>query len=125
LGAGFSSMTLTVTGDGTQLLNQTFTTLAQATTWFNDTTQNLGLIGSGSLSASILTLKVVLTITTAHAGDGFYGDIIVGDPPGGSTTAFTQAMAGLPGRSGGGRLVGTSLDRAAFVLASPTRAAIA
>ncbi|HEV2364152.1 MAG TPA: hypothetical protein VGS12_08150, partial [Caulobacteraceae bacterium] len=124
LGAGFSSMTLTVTGDGTQLLNQTFTTLAQATTWFNDTTQNLGLIGSGSLSASILTLKVVLSITTAHAGDGFYGEIIVGDPPS-SSAAFAQAMAGLTGRPLSGAMLEsrTPAGEAPAMLARPAAAA--
>ena len=86
LGAGFTSMTLTITADGsaTPLFTQTFTTLASAETFFTNNAMDLGKLGTGALAGSTLTLTATLSITTASHGDGFYASLIVGDPPGAS-----------------------------------------
>ena len=103
LGAGFTSMTLTITADGgaTPLFTQTFTTLASAETFFTDNAMDLGKLGTGALAGSTLTLTATLSITTASHGDGFYASLIVGDPPGASAShRFIDAMAGLGGSGG-------------------------
>ncbi len=101
IGSGFTSLTFTLSADGSTLIDKTFTTLAAAESYFNDAAVNLGALGSGALSGSLLSLTATLSLTTDAAGSGFYFQMITGDPPGGSRTAtqFSQAMAGLGGAS--------------------------
>ena len=111
LGAGFTSMTLSITADGaaSPQFSQTFTTVASALAFFSDTTQDLGTLGAGSLSGNTLSLQIQMTITTT-AGEGFAGQIIVGDPPGAasSPSRFAQHIAGLGGGIGGSALPASS-----------------
>ncbi len=100
LGAGFTSLTFTLTGDGTSLVNKTFTTLASAQAFFSDTAMSLGSLSTGALGGNILTLVATFSITTDAAGSGFYAQMILGDPPGAAPGAssrqqFVHAMAGL------------------------------
>ncbi len=97
LDAGFTSLTFTLTGDGTTLVNQTFTTVAAAQAFFTDNAMDLGSLASGALGGNLLTLQASFTLTTAAPGDGFYAQIIIGDPPSAATHAsrFAQTMAGM------------------------------
>ena len=110
-GAGFTSLTFTLTGDGHTLVNQTFTTVAAAQAFFTNNAMDLGSLASGPLSGNILTLQASFTMTTAASGDGFYAQMIIGDPPpaAASPSRFAQTMAGLaaaasaPGSAGFGQ----------------------
>ena len=106
VGAGFTSLTFTLTADGSTVVSQTFTSLAAANAFFNDRYFSLGTLGAGALTASTLTLVATLTITTDAANSGYYFNAIIGDPPAASGSAaagqrFAQAMAGLGAKSGG------------------------
>jgi hypothetical protein len=99
-------VTFNLYADGADVLSETFATAAAAKTFFTDDAINLGSLASGPLSGSTLTLKAVLTVTSDTAGSGFYGDLIIGDPPGAakptaSHQGLVAAMAGFGARSGG------------------------
>ena len=97
LGTGFASLTFTLTGDGATLISQTFTTLAAANAFFTDHAVSLGSLATGALSGATLTLAATFTLTTSTAGQGFYAQMIIGDPPAATTGSqmFVQAMAGM------------------------------
>ena len=106
LGSGFIGLTFTLSGDGQTLISKTFTTLAKAEAFFTDHARDLGSLATGALSSNTLTLQVSFTLTTANPGDGFYAQMIVGDPPAtahanAGDRQFIQAMAGLAGGSAG------------------------
>ena len=79
------------------MVNQTFTTLGAAETFFTDHAFDLGSLASGPLSASTLSLTASLTVTTDTPGSGFYLQLIIGDPPPAAShsSRFAQAMAGM------------------------------
>ena len=86
------------------VIHQTFSSAAAAKSFFTNHAFDLGSLASGQpLGANTLTLHAVMSITTNVAGSGFYGDLIIGDPPGKATPAapdghrFIEAMAGLGG----------------------------
>jgi len=61
---------------------------------------DLGALGSGQLTGNSLSLQATMSITTAAGNSGFYGNLIIGDPPSagahlGAQHRFTQAMARL------------------------------
>ena len=139
LGSGFTSLTVDLTADGQTLINQTFTSVAQVLAFFsnpdgksNNQTIDLGnSLATGALSGNTLRLVATVTITTAKAGDGFYGGFIIGDPPGASQGPasrgqFVQAMAGLGGGIGGTALpISAALSPTQPMLAISRMAAIA
>ena len=101
MGAGFTGLTFTLTGDGTSLINQTFATVASAQAFFTNSAMDLGSLASGPLSGATLTLVATFTITTAASGDGFYAQMIIGDPP----TASDGQPAVRPLHGGDGRRI--------------------
>jgi hypothetical protein len=118
VGTGVESVTFTLVADGDTVINQTFSSAAQALAYFsNDGIGSLGSLASGgTLGANTLTLKATLTVTTLGAGSGFYGGLIIGDPPASkpaltmpaaSAGGFAQAMAGLGANSGAGHALPT------------------
>jgi hypothetical protein len=119
-GTGFASGTgtarLDVYVDGTDVLSKSFTSLTgtdpnvAAQAFFTNNAVDLGSLASGSTlvgTNNTLSLRVVLTVTSSTAGSGFFGDIIVGDPPPASAPAsrpssasrfaHTAAILGAPG----------------------------
>ena len=108
LGSGFTSLTFTLTADGdtaSPLISQTFTSAAAAVTYFTDHALDLGSLATGPLAGSTLTLQASFTVTTASAGQGFYAQFMLGDPPSASQSPvnhqqFIQVMAGLGGVPG-------------------------
>ena len=98
VGAGFTSLTFTLTGDGQTLINQTFTTLAQAKTFFTDDARDLGaLTGAPFNSSTTLTLQATLRVTTDAPGAGYYFQFVVGDPPPAAPRRGGQRPAVRPG----------------------------
>jgi hypothetical protein len=95
-------MTFDLFADGVDEIHQVFASAAAAKTYFTNHAFTLGSLSTGALSGGTLTLKAVLSVTSATVGAGFYGDIIVGDPPsaGPATHRFVQAAAGFGGRGG-------------------------
>jgi hypothetical protein len=88
-GSGITGVSLSVTENGTPVAALSFTndTAAQARAAFTDMGFNLGLLsGSGTVS-----LGFVLSVTSSSAGSGFYGGLIVGDPPGHSSALIPHA----------------------------------
>ena len=104
IGSGFSELTITLTANNNPaaLVDQTFTSLSAAETYFTDNPVNLGPVGG---PAGMLGLSVTVTLTTDAPGSGFYFQLILGDPPSASHGAarhsqFAAAMAGMGGSSG-------------------------
>jgi len=101
-GTGVTGVTFDLYADGTHEIQEQFTSAAAAKAWFTDHAFDLGSLVSGfPLGGDTLTLKAVLTVTSNSAGSGFYGDIIIGDPPRAGTTrdpalhGLIQAVAGF------------------------------
>ena len=80
-GSGFSSATLDLYADGTDIVHQTFTTQSALVTYFTNHAIDLGSLASGGLSGATLSFKAVLTIPENTAGSTFDGGLIIGDPP--------------------------------------------
>jgi hypothetical protein len=121
VGTGFSSMTFDLYADGIDVVHQTFTSAKAATTFFTNNAIDLGSLASGALSGSTLNLQATMSITSSTAGSGFFGSVIVGDPPaagGASTQGFVQAMAGMTGGAG-------AVASAASAAASPAKIMLA
>jgi hypothetical protein len=79
IGTGVTGVSLSVTENGTAVASLSFTndsaTAAKAA--FSNMAHNLGaLSGSGTIA-----LDFTLSVTSKAAGSGFYGGIIIGDPP--------------------------------------------
>ena len=74
-----TGISLTVTGNGTNLLSSPINSASQ----FTDEAINLGALGTSG------TLDVVLTLTvdTDAAGAGFFADFLLGDPPAGASAS--------------------------------------
>ena len=85
VGTGVTKVTVTVLADGATVYQNTFTSGAAAEAFFTDDAVSLGSLASGSLSGNALSLKVTMQVTTDAANAGFYGDVILGDPPGART----------------------------------------
>jgi len=60
-------------------LNETFTTLGQAFSSFNDSVASLANGGIGD--SGQVQIDVTLTVKTDIAGDGFFGNLILGEAP--------------------------------------------
>jgi len=125
VGAGVTGVTFDLYADGADLIHQTFATAAAALTWFTDNAVDLGSLAAGQpLGGNTLTLQAVLTVTSTSAGSGFYGDLIIGDPPTQSASPshqkFIEAMSGF-GATGGGAAVAadTRHNRVAPMLVAP------
>jgi hypothetical protein len=120
-----TGVTFDLFADNVHLISQTFATAAQAVAYFTNNAIDLGTLVSGPLSANTLSLSATLTVTATTAGSGFYGDIIVGDPPKThlmppTPELMSQAMAGFGASSGGPVAVSAPLSRLeAFTLAAP------
>ena len=82
-------------------------------TWFTDDPVDLGpLTGPPFNGSSQFQLDITMTVTSDAAGAGFYGGVIVGDPPpaagqgiagGAHPGRLAAAMAGMAARPGRGR----------------------
>jgi len=111
VGSGVTGLTFDLYADGVDVIHQAFTTATAAQTYFTNNAVDLGSLASGTLSGNTLTLKAVMSVTTTTtAGSGFYGGLIIGDPPARSappspTDQFVQAMAGLSSGSAGSAFV--------------------
>jgi hypothetical protein len=90
-GSGVTSVSLTVTENGASVAALSFTndTAAQARAAFTNMGFDLGVLsGTGTVA-----LSVQLSVTSDSAGSGFYGGLIVGDPPS-DTLPLTPHMHG-------------------------------
>jgi hypothetical protein len=99
VGTGVTGVTFDLYADGVDVIHQTFSDAASAKAYFTNNAVDVGALGVGTLSSSTLTLKASLSVTSTSAGSGFFGSLIVGDPPAAhgsaSTAGFTQAMAAM------------------------------
>jgi hypothetical protein len=99
LGTGVTGVSFNLYADGVDVIDQTFTSAAAAQTYFTDNAVDVGSLASGgALGASTLTLQAVMTVTGGASGSGFFGGLIIGDPPpagraGGGVHALIQAQA--------------------------------
>ena len=80
-GTGVSSVTLTISANGTTLINQTFGSASAAVTYFTNHAVDLGTLTAPLYSSNTLNLTANLTVTTSSVGSGFYGNLLIGDPP--------------------------------------------
>jgi hypothetical protein len=108
----FRGATLDIYVDGTKKIHQAFASAADARTWFTNNAKDLGSLASGSTlvgTNDTLTLKAVMTVTTIFGDTGFYGQLIIGDPPAVAKAAanghrFVAAAAGMGASGGGGSM---------------------
>jgi hypothetical protein len=120
LGTGFASMTFDLFADNVDVIHETFTSAAAAVAFFTDDAIDVGSLASGSLSGSNLTLQAVMSITTTKAGQGFSGNLIIGDPPGAAKPAgLVQAISGFGAGSGTDLTAATGHRPALAMLAAP------
>ena len=106
LGAGLKSLAVTITGaTGTgdvTLFSQTFTTLASAQAFFTDNAISLGALSGLPRAGGVVQLSLTVTLQTDTVGEGFYGQVIIGDPPTAAPAhQFVHAMAGLGAAAAG------------------------
>jgi hypothetical protein len=90
-----TGVSLQVTENGTAVAALSFTgdSPTQAKAAFSNMAFDLGaLSGSGTL-----TLDFQLSVTTDGTGSGFYGGVIVGDPPDQAPVAMPRSSAFNPG----------------------------
>ena len=93
LAGGFSGPVTFVLKNGSNILiNQTFTTVAAANAFFDDNAMDLGAIGSGSLTGTTLSLTASLSVSVNAAGQGYFAQIIIGDPPVSTPHAASHAI---------------------------------
>jgi hypothetical protein len=88
-GVGVTDVSLSVTENGAAVAALSFTddSPAMALAAFTNMGFNLGLLsGTGTVS-----LGFVLSVTSSSAGSGFYGGVIVGDPPSYSAALMPHA----------------------------------
>jgi hypothetical protein len=106
VGTGVTSVSFTLYVDGVDVAGFSGDTAAQATTFFTDNAMNLGSLASGSTLVGTnnnMTVEAVLSITSDAASSGFYGGVVVGDPPPVSVATahnLASAMAGFGPNSG-------------------------
>jgi hypothetical protein len=81
VGTGVTGVTLTITANGTTLLNQSFTSGAAAKTWFTNNAVDLGSLTASLYAGGVANLSISLAVTANAAGSGFYGAFVIGDPP--------------------------------------------
>jgi hypothetical protein len=94
-GSGFEQLEFKITVGTTTVVDQLFTTLAQAQTYFNDDTISLG----GLPSSSSLNFQFSLDLTSTGGGDGFNGQLVFGAvPEPGSLALLGGGMLLLGGR---------------------------
>jgi hypothetical protein len=77
-GGGFDSLNFQITREGVVVVNQTFLTVADAVTFLDNKTLNLGSNGVGNVSGN-LDLIFTTTLITNDAGAGFYFDLAFGN----------------------------------------------
>ena len=100
VGTGVTGVTFNLFVDGIDVDSKSFATAAAAQTYFTNNAVDLGSLASGSTlvgTNNILTVSAVLTVASDKAASGFYGDIIVGDPPATQTPVAPQADSVDPG----------------------------
>ena len=78
---GVTGVTLTITANGSSVVSETFSTAAAAVTYFTNHAVDVGSLTAPAYGSGTLNLTATLTVTTKAAGSGFYGNILIGDPP--------------------------------------------
>ena len=120
-GKGFTSMKFDLFIDGADVIDKTFTSASDAMTYFTDHPIDLGALESGA--GGTLTFSATMVVTTDAANSGFYGELILGDPPVAKAPTVAKAPAANAGRlvdamsmlgAGGGGLEGSSVSARAL-----------
>jgi hypothetical protein len=139
-GTGVTKITFDLYVNGVDKDSQSWTgtgATAAATAYFTDNAVDLGSLASGSAlvgTSSTLTLKTVMTVTSTTANSGFYGAVIIGDPPAAKPKAkapsvplFANAAAGFAPAAATTAVVSASHHgaNAPLALLSPRGAALA
>ena len=114
LGSGVTDVTLDIYADGSDVLHQDFASALAAKAYFTNNAVDLGALSGGTEH-----IQVSLSVTGASAGSGFYGNLLIGDPPagtvltGGATAGTLDGSAGhmvVTGGSAGDIIVGGNGD---------------
>jgi hypothetical protein len=95
-GTGFTSLAFTITADGNLLENESWTDLGDALAFFNDRYRDdygpVAALDSDS-DDNLIDFQITFEIVTETANEGFWGDIIIGDPPPQPSPADAWEMA--------------------------------
>jgi hypothetical protein len=126
VGTGVTGVTFNLFVDGVNVDTQSFATAAAAQTYFTNHAVDLGSLVSGSTlvgTNNILTVSAVLTVSSNKASSGFYGDIIVGDPPATQTAppaALVNAIASfVPGGGAASTTLTHPMAQPVLIMARP------
>jgi hypothetical protein len=119
VGGGFSSLTFDLYADGTDIVHESFSSVANAEAFFSDDALDLGSLATAPLGSTPLSLRAVMSVTGSSAGGGFDASLLFGNPAASSgVLSFAQAAAGMASSNG----VGT---RAPPVLVAPSEGVLA
>ena len=113
LGTGVTGVTLNVVANGTTLLTKSFSSGAAAQTWFTNNAVDLGSLTGSLYSGGVANLTVSLSVTTTSAGSGFYGQMLIGDPPPAATTTPKASPFDAYAHLLGSQAIGGTTDGAA------------
>ncbi|MFZ5829482.1 MAG: PEP-CTERM sorting domain-containing protein [Planctomycetota bacterium] len=97
-GSGFDSLTFSIVREGATVVEETFTSLGDALTYFDDNLLDLGPIGDGVGADGILDLTFKMALTISGVGDSFYTNFVVGNS--GCTPVPEPSTLGLLGVTG-------------------------
>jgi hypothetical protein len=81
VGAGVTGVMLTISANNSTLLTKSFASGAAALAYFTNDAVDLGSLNGTLFSNNVANITVSLAVTSLGAGSGFYGNILIGDPP--------------------------------------------
>lgn len=79
LGTGFDALSFQIEVEGLTVLDETFTGVAQALTYFDDETLNLGDWAAMLSPDNVMDIGFMLSLTTNDVGAGFHTDFMFGN----------------------------------------------
>jgi hypothetical protein len=99
VGTGVTGVTLTISANGSTLVNQSFTSGAAALAYFTNDAIDLGSLNGTLFANNVANITVSLSVTTLGSGSGFYGNVLIGDPPAAATPKPAAATAPIAVKS--------------------------
>jgi|GEM_PF-6282123 len=91
VGTGVTGVVLTVIANGQTLLSKSLASSALAKTYFTNDAVDLGSLAASLYGAGVANLSISLAVTSTSVGSGFYGNVLIGDPPKASGSSATKA----------------------------------
>jgi hypothetical protein len=107
-GSGVTSVVLSISANGSQLFDKTFTQ-AQAMAFFTNNAIDFGSLAGALFANSVADITVSLTVTSSTAGSNFHGNVLIGDPPSAAPETVSNPFADYAHVLGSTRQSGSDL----------------